>query len=121
MNDMASHTFHPVEWNVATRRPIVDGKVTNAGTGEPQEAAGDMYSGPPSIDFIWHNMNTASNARTVRGPKHMTIDRLFVAVAKHIEQGLYKLISVNATEYAMVIVCSSEMSYEDFRAAWNAT
>jgi hypothetical protein len=117
---MTSHTFHPGEWDVATKRPIVDDKITNAETGEPQQAVGERFHGPPSIDFIWHNMNASAGARTVRGAKHTTIDRLFVTVARHVEQGLYTLISVNATEYAMVVVCSSEMSYEDFSAAWSA-
>ena len=119
MSGMTSHTFHPGEWDVTTKRPIVDGKVTNAQTGEPQEAVGERYSGPPSIDVIWHNMNSASSFRNVRGPKHTTMDKLFVAVAKHVEEGLYTLISVNATAYAFVIVCASDVSSEDFRAAWS--
>lgn len=118
VSSMDFDTFFPVVWDVATRRPIVDGKVINAQTGEPQEAVGPTRSGPPSIDFIWHNLHCKSSIRTIRGPKDMTVNQLFVAVAKHVKDGLYELISVDATAYAFIVICSSEKDSEECNAAW---
>jgi hypothetical protein len=110
--------FHPVEWDVSTNRPIINEKLTDAETGKLQEPVGDRKIGPPSVDFIWHNMNGAANFRTSRGPKHTTIDKLFAKVAKQVEDGLYTLISVNVTAYTFVVICASDVSSEEFHTAW---
>jgi hypothetical protein len=102
---------------VATNRPIIDGKVTTADIGELQEPAGDRKIGPPSIDFIWHNMNSVAKFHTSRGSKHTTIVKLFIKVAKQVEDGLYTLISVNMVAYTFGVICASEISLEDFHAA----
>jgi hypothetical protein len=106
---------HPVLWDVASGRPIVDGKTINAETGEVENAGQLTKSGPPSIDVIWHNMTATSNFKTMRASHQTTLDKLFVQIAKHVEEGLYRLISVSASAYSFVIICESDLTLDEFR------
>ena len=108
---------HPVLWDVASGRPIIDGKTINAKTGEVEKAGQLTKSGPPSIDVIWHNMTATSNFKTMRASHQTTLDKLFVQIAKHVEEGLYRLISVSASAYSFVIICESDLTLEEFREA----
>jgi hypothetical protein len=64
------------------------GNVTTTDTGELQEPAGDRNISPPSINFTWYNMNNVAKFHTSWGPKYTTIVKLFMKVARQVENGL---------------------------------
>jgi hypothetical protein len=43
---------------------------------------------------------------------------VYLAIAKHVRNGIYKFISVNASAYSFVIVCDVQVSDEEFSMAW---
>ena len=104
-----------VDWDVTTRRPIVDGKITNPNTGIVEPAGIPITYGPPTIDAIWHNMKTTEGAfTTVRMPTSPNLDKRFIRIARHVESGVYSLISVNATTYSFNIICESDATSDEF-------
>jgi hypothetical protein len=48
----------------------------------------------------------------------VSVEKAFLAVAKHVKDGLYKLVSVNASAYSFVVVCEVQVSADEFEAAW---
>lgn len=115
-----------VDWDCATNRPIVDGKTINPDTGEVQPASTSRTNGPPTVDILWHNLHGSvpegvDTWISSRGPTGPTIDTVFIRVAKLVQAGVIKLHSVTATEYTIVVVCTSEATKAEFRkAAWDA-
>ena len=113
------NTFANIQWDVSTGRPIIDGKTVNALTGEVQEPGQSRTSGPPSVDVIWHNLNTNSSFRTVRSSCDTTIDRLFVVIGRQVEAQRYRLVSVNVTTYSFTIFCASDLTKDEFHTLWS--
>jgi hypothetical protein len=111
-----------VSWDCSTRRPIVDGKTINPDTGAVQPSSTPIYSGPPSIDLIWQNIHYEPGKKVWtlnRGPSGPTIDKLFIRISRLVGDGYIKLVSVNITEYACVVICESSLSEEEWgRVAW---
>jgi hypothetical protein len=47
------------------------------------------------------------------------LDAMFLRVAKHVELGMYKLVSMSASEHSFVVVCVSDKKIEEFpRGSW---
>jgi len=44
----------------------------------------------------------------------LDVNEMFVKVAGHVEMGLYRIISVNASKHSFVVVCISDKKIEDF-------
>lgn len=53
------------------------------------------------------NMLAASDFRTARINFPVSSDKIVVEVAKHIKDGAYSIVSVNASVYSLIIVCTS--------------
>jgi len=60
------------------------------------------------IDCIWHNMYVHSDFITFRKQSSLSVDRVLLEVAKHVEDGLYSIISISASKHSFVVVCGTK-------------
>ena len=110
---------HLVFWDIEFNRPIVDGKIVHPITGEIQEAGRKgVTDGPPGVSMHIINMNAHGKVRTISSGHPVSVEKAYLAVEKHVKDGIYKLISVNASAYSFVVVCDVQVSDEEFSMAW---
>lgn len=64
----------------------------------------------PKVDVIFININLNSDVRTIRTGTNGSVHEALLAVAKHVEKGLYKFVSLQMSEYSCVMVMSTELS-----------
>lgn len=64
----------------------------------------------PKVDVIFININLNSDVRTIRTGTNGSVHEALIAVAKHVEKGLYKIVSLQMSEYSCVVVMSTELS-----------
>lgn len=64
----------------------------------------------PKVDVIFMNINLNSDMRTIRTGTNGSVHEALLAVAKHVEKGLYKVVSLQMSEYSCVVVISTELS-----------
>ncbi len=78
------------------------------------QPGGDRYS-VYGVDAIWHNQYKGPNSDfgIMRGNFDCDINALILLVAKHVEQGHYSIISMNATPHMLVVVCIMEKNWGD--------
>lgn len=106
---------HLVEWDVQFNRPIVDGKIVNPFSGEIQEAGKEGFKkGPPFIEFSLINTNADTGLTMANKDFPVSLEKLYLGVAKCVQEGIYSLISINASRYSFVIVCAIQVSKESF-------
>jgi hypothetical protein len=67
----------------------------------------------PKVDVIYLNINTGSDFRTLRTGTDKTVHEAIVQVSKHIQRGLYELVSLNASKHSCVVVISTEKARSD--------
>lgn len=60
------------------------------------------------VDVIFININAASDFRILRTGTNEDNHHALAQVAKHVAHGLYRLVSLNITEYSCVVVFSTE-------------
>ena len=62
-----------------------------------------------------HNMNIDSpDFFTIRiSDCRLAVDEVQIRIAKHVEDKLFEIISITATERAYVVVCSTRLSVRD--------
>lgn len=67
------------------------------------------------VDAIWHNqyLGSQSDFLGLRRCFYCDIDALLLKVAGHVQQGLYSIISLNATKHSLVVVCGCTKMRED--------
>ncbi|QPC77960.1 hypothetical protein HYE68_008712 [Fusarium pseudograminearum] len=65
------------------------------------------------VDVFFVNINGASDFRLLRTGTNESIDYAIKQVTKHIARGLYRVISLNISEYSCVVVFSTEKSREE--------
>jgi hypothetical protein len=60
------------------------------------------------VDAIWHNQYRGpdSDFGGIRGNYDRDIDFMLQLVATHVAQGLYTIVSVNATKHSLVVICN---------------
>lgn len=111
---------HIVDWDVEFNRPIVDNKFSHPVTGEIIEVApGRMLKhGPPGVLVHLLNMNVDVKLRSNSQTFYVPMEMIYIAVARHVKDGIYKLVSINASAYCFVIVCEIQVSAEEFNIAW---
>ena len=63
-------------------------------------------------------MNAHGKVRTISSRHPVSVEKAYLAVEKHVKDGIYKLISVNASAYSFVVVCDVQVSDEEFSMAW---
>lgn len=60
--------------------------------------------------MIWHNiyLGDASDWTTFRKQYDSDINQLIQMVGQHLAQGLYSIVSLNATKHSLTVVCACE-------------
>ena len=66
------------------------------------------------MDFIIHNMRAGGKFRTMRKWFSDDADAMLGRVAKHVEQKLYSVISLQLSKHACVITCTTETDPEEW-------
>jgi hypothetical protein len=111
--------------------PLVDDKYTDPDTGFLQSRGDRITYSPPTIDLLFVNLTLGevnATATTSPSPPPFTMHRfphpgplgkLFVQVAKGVEEGLCELHSVSASEYGMTVVVKSALSAGEFKGRLN--
>lgn len=69
----------------------------------------------PGVDAIWHNQyrGPKSDFGGLRGRYDRDINFMIQLVAGHVAQGLYTILSLNATKHSLVVVCICEQMRAD--------
>jgi hypothetical protein len=67
------------------------------------------------VDLIYHNMHAGSDFRTSRGLSSRSIEYELLKVAKHLKDECYKVISISASRYSLVVVMTTSLSSEELR------
>ncbi|KUI65364.1 hypothetical protein VM1G_11268 [Cytospora mali] len=65
------------------------------------------------VDVMYFNINGNSDFRMIRTGTNDTIHSVLTQVTKHVERGLYRILSMNMSEYSCVVVMSTELSRDD--------
>jgi hypothetical protein len=81
---------------------------------------GDLGTTTVGLDCIWHNMYTGTNVTTVRKLSTASVDQMLIRVARHVEDGLYTIISLNMSKHSFVAVCAFNKNWEDMPDGWFA-
>jgi len=119
MSSQAAALAHIVNWDIEFNRPLVDGNIAHPVTGEIIKGGRlGLKDGPPGVDIILFNINTDTKPLSIRATSPVPMAKVYLAVAKHVKDGIYKLVSVNASAYSFVIVCEIVVSAEEFNVAW---
>ncbi|RJE25405.1 hypothetical protein PHISCL_02296 [Aspergillus sclerotialis] len=101
-------------WHPKHRVPIVDGKFQNLETGEIEESNLKItYSGPPAVHVTWFNVEDDSTFIGSGAAFAATVDDVLIAIMGHVRDGAYSIVSLNATEYAVIVVCLTSKSQEE--------
>lgn len=68
------------------------------------------------MDCIWHNMDTANaNAfLTIRKWINDDVDTIVLRVTRHVQMGLYTLVSLHVSRHSLVVMCNSSKALEEF-------
>jgi hypothetical protein len=69
-------------------------------------------------DCIWHNMYADSDFRTLRKWFECDADEMLLKIAGHVRDGLYSLISLNASKHSFVVVCACSKNLEGLPEGW---
>lgn len=69
------------------------------------------------IDFIIHNMDCGSSLTTFRKWFSCDVNELYLKVGDHVRQGLYTIISINASKHSFMIICATSKNQEASRRA----
>ncbi|UNI17496.1 hypothetical protein JDV02_003836 [Purpureocillium takamizusanense] len=64
------------------------------------------------VDVIYVNVDGASDFNMLRTGTNEHVHHAIMQVAKHVARGLYRVVSLNASEYSCVVVMSTEKSRE---------
>lgn len=63
----------------------------------------------PKVDVIFMNINLNSDVRIIRTGTNGSVHEALLAVAKHVEKGLYKIVSLQMSEYSCVVVMETQL------------
>lgn len=67
------------------------------------------------VDAIWHNqyIGPQSDFVGMRKQYDCDINAMILLVARHVSQGLYQVISMNATPHSLTVICGCERMRAD--------
>ncbi|KAJ6439030.1 2-oxoisovalerate dehydrogenase alpha subunit, mitochondrial precursor [Purpureocillium lavendulum] len=65
------------------------------------------------VDVIFINIDFTSDFRIMRTGTNDTVHEAVAQVSRHIAQGLYRIVSLNASNHSCVVVMSTDKSRED--------
>ena len=95
-------SYH-VAWDVATNRPIVDGKIETE-TGATEPAGNVHWFGPPAIDLTWWNKTRPADFRGSSSPCFLTLEQFLDNTAVLFQTIPMTLVSMTATPYYVYIL-----------------
>ncbi|EAW25185.1 uncharacterized protein NFIA_106730 [Aspergillus fischeri NRRL 181] len=105
---------HLTQWHPEHKVPIVDGRFQDPNTGEIQQnTRTDTYLGPPSVHVMWFNVHDSSSFRGLGATFNASINEVFITIADHVRDGVYSIISLNASLYAVTVVCETDKAREE--------
>ena len=112
---------HTIFWDVQHNRPVQPGNVIvnpHTGTTEPISSQGCTI-GPPAIDFFVHNITlppleiSPNPFRGLRTELISTLDEVLASLGKHIADGEYQVMSLNASRYSVVLIIRSMRDHRE--------
>jgi hypothetical protein len=62
------------------------------------------------MDIIYHSMHPEPDFLTVRSGVEDSVEDVLLAVATHVKNGCYKIVSISASKHSFVVVYSTELS-----------
>ncbi|KAF5024640.1 hypothetical protein F66182_3262 [Fusarium sp. NRRL 66182] len=65
------------------------------------------------VDVVFININTDSDFRIVRTGTNEHVHHAVTQVTKHVARGLYRIVSMNVSDYSCVVVMSTERSRDE--------
>ncbi|KAK0609437.1 hypothetical protein B0T14DRAFT_531951 [Immersiella caudata] len=65
------------------------------------------------VDVLFININGESDFKILRTGTNENVQFALTQVMKHVARGLYRIVSLNASEYSCVVVMSTEKQRED--------
>ncbi|CZR31671.1 uncharacterized protein FPRO_02142 [Fusarium proliferatum ET1] len=68
------------------------------------------------VEVIYINLQGDSDFRTLRTGTNEHIHHAVIQVTKHIARGLYRIVSMNVSEYQCIVVMETEKSTENLMA-----
>jgi hypothetical protein len=79
---------------------------------------GDPTVQAVGMDCIWQNMDTsnADSFTTLRKWIDDDVDAVVVRIARHVQNGLYRLVALQVSRHSLVVVCLCDKSLEEFPA-----
>lgn len=66
--------------------------------------------------MIYNNINGNSTFRVLRTGTDEHVHHAVMQVTKHIARGIYRIVSMNVSEYSCVVVMETEKSMDELRA-----
>lgn len=71
------------------------------------------YLGVRKVDVFFININTASDFTMIRTGTNENFQHALTQTIKHVARGLYRIVSLSASEYSCVVVMSTEKSRDE--------
>jgi hypothetical protein len=71
------------------------------------------YLGISKVDVLFVNVNGASNFTMLRTGTNENVQHALTQVMKHVARGLYRIVSLNASEYSCVVVMNTDKSRDE--------
>lgn len=69
----------------------------------------------PQLDVIYINLNAASDFIMSHGNSSGTLEEELATIHQHVQDGCYKIVSINGSEHSCVLVMSTELSKAQLR------
>jgi hypothetical protein len=66
-----------------------------------------------NVDIIYVNINSSSDFGCLRTGTEGSVHEAITQVCKHVQRGLYRVVSLNASEHSCVVVVSTTLPRED--------
>lgn len=111
-----------VHWDLKYNRPIHDSGVTNPHTGLIEEASqNNLTLCPPCIDFFVYNARLSPVENRFTGMSTSlvgTMEEAIAEIGEHARKELYRIMSLNASKYSVVLVLYTDGTHHDVGRAF---
>ena len=100
--------------------PIVDGKFHDLSTNQIRVHEGPFRGGPPSLSIYWNNCGPTTPGSTdhffaLGCTSQHTVTEYLGRMGEMLKQGGCIVTSLNATQYAVNVIVTTELSSRDFK------
>lgn len=101
-------------WHESARTPVVDGKHIDPQTGEVRTSTGAEYSGPPAVDLYILSIEEKTMDCGFRIQTPFTVEAVLWQIMKVLHERKITIDSLTATNYAVRLLLSHEMTPDEF-------